>query len=558
MQNKNSIAKKFLVAILVLGISLSSSALYVPKTASAQATVPINTGLNFHSIQDNMKNFVWDKLAVLVANQILQKMTASIVSWINTGFEGSPAFITDPKGFFLDAADQITGEFLDKNGILGQMCSPFSFDLRLNLALNQSVYKTKRYDCTLGKIINNTRNAVNTAGQNSGITISGDPNGATIGNFVNGDFSQGGWEGFIAYSTEPQNNPIGATLMAQSDLRSRINEKKSNINADLNRGQGFMSWQKCTDVTSQYTSPELGGAESLGVTSRQEGQLRQFGNQTAVTGVTSDGTEKPTSVQKKVDSKTGMVSYQDCQTQTPGSLIGGSLQSQLDVPKDKLVLVKTISDSIDAILGALVNQMLTQGLGALSNRGSGTNGSQSYLVQLQEEAAYANGTQSQNSNAIINVAKNNAIIYSRTVELLSASKNDYLIAKECFINKIATRPLLDDAKKKYGQDQIAAIDLIITRDIDPLIATTTLKKILSQRQALEFETLLSSVTSFDTLNSAVDATAITTQIAIDNSITAPKEYDAIKIKTDAFGTDAIRFNNLCVQYPDSITNRTGR
>ncbi len=560
-QNKNTIVKNVLLTLLILSMSLSSIMLYRPQTARAQApnlvpTAP-NTMFNFHNIQAYLKDFVLDKAAVMIANQILQKMTASIVKWINTGFQGSPAFITNPKGFFLDAADQITGEYLDQvGGPLSRLCSPFSFDLRLNLALNQSTYTTKRYTCTLGKIVNNSRNAIATAGQNSGVTISGDPNGATLGNFMSGDFNQGGWEGFMAYSLEPQNNPIGADLMARSDLQSRISQKHAAINTDLNRGQGFMSWEKCTDVTAQFQDPGLGG-ESLGLSGAQSDALQQGSTKSMSAGGTSPGTalNRPTNVNVTQD-QWGSPKYNKCETQTPGSLIGGSLQRQLNVPADKLVLVKTISDSIDAILGALVNQMLTQGLGALSKKGSGTSGgNKSYLVQLNEEAVNANNSAIQNnsaSNSMGDIAQNNATIYSQTIDLLVASKNNYLTAKNCFVTKLSTRPLLEEYLKKYAQDQMSAIDLIIARDIDPLITTTTIKELTSQRQASSFKSAIAGATSFSMLDTAVNSVAVTTQAALNDAATAPQEYKTAQTKTTAWNTDAQRFQGLCAQFPDSV------
>ncbi|MEN9524512.1 MAG: hypothetical protein RL536_581, partial [Candidatus Parcubacteria bacterium] len=520
---KPTIIQRVVILALIVSMSLSSVA-FIPQKVQAQGAVQNDCGIfSFNCTMDHLKEFVLNKLAVTLANQLLQKMTASIVNWINTGFNGSPAFLTNPEAFFLDVGDQVTGEFLDKEGFLSQLCSPFSFDLRLNLALNQSIYATKRYECTLGKIVGNTRNAIATAGQNSGVTISGDPNGATIGNFVNGDFSQGGWASYIAYTTEPQNNAFGAYLMAQSDLQARIADKKEKVNTDLNRGQGFLSWQKCTDVTSQYLDPSLGG-ESVGLTAAQEAQFRQFGDQTVITG--KNALDKPTSVQKKRDPKTGIVSYQDCQTSTPGSVIASSLQRQLNVPADKLVLVKTISDSIDAMLGALVNQMFTQGLAALSGRGSSVGGgNRSYLVQLSEEAESANsaGVQSVRntggsaSDAIVNVALNNSKTYEQAIDLLNSSKTYYLQARQCFVTKLATMNLLRDEQKNYAENQIRTIDIIITTNIDPLIASTTIKKLEARRQADLFEASLNTSTitpsfttndidsRFSRLDSAVNA-----------------------------------------------------
>lgn len=573
--NKKNILKNTIILLLIIGVSASSLAA-LPKKAEAIGGVPIDTMLNFHSIQSYLKEFTLDKLAVMVANQILQKMTASIVNWINSGFQGSPAFLTNPEGFFLDAADQVTGEFLDKAGVTSAICSPFSFDLRLNLALNQATYATKRYTCTLGVIVNNAQNAVGNigrAGQNSGITISGDPNGATIGNFINGDFNQGGWDGFIAYSTEPQNNPIGATLMARSDLQSRIGQKKASINADLNRGQGFLSWQKCTDVTSQYLDPGLGG-ESLGLTTNQEQQFRKFGNQTAVTGRTN--LDKPTTVQKKVDPKSGIVSYQDCQTQTPGSLIGGSLQRQLNVPTDKLVLVKTISDSIDAMLGALVNQMFTQGLAALSGRGSSTGGgSQSYLVQLSQEADNLDSVNARNIrsqtngtvNSIAVLAENNATRYQEIVDALTASRNNFTDVINCFNNKLnAGVFMISDNDRAYAQRQIDAMNLIIARDIDPAISSTTLKKLAARRQVDLFSDAATSVTGGDTtltnfngnyiddrfnrVNSVVNAGTIATQAGLDSAGNIQQEFQATLTKTEALNKTAQTYKGLCSRFPN--------
>ncbi len=555
-------------------MSCSSILLYQPQKAEAVGLgVPIDTMLNFHSIQNYLKEFTLDKLAVMVANQLLQKMTASIVNWINTGFEGSPAFLTNPEGFFLDVGDQVTGEFLDKAGVLSSICSPFSFDLRLNIALNQSTYATKRYTCTLGKIIGNTRNAIATAGQNSGITVSGDPNGATLGNFIDGDFSQGGWGGYIAYTTEPQNNAFGAYLLAQSDLQARISEKKTAVNTDLNRGQGFLSWQKCTDVTSSFQN---GGAAGHGLTGIQENQLRNsVGDQTTViTGKTQ--LDKPTSVSVKL-SPEGDATYQDCQTQTPGSVIGGSLQRQLDVPADKLVLVKTISDSIDAMLGALVNQMFTKGLAALSGNGSSIGGrNQSYLVQLSEEADNLNSAGAQSirttsgsaSNAIVNIAKNNAAAYQQGIDSLLNSRRDFITAKECFVVKVSTRPLLTQAQKNYAQAQISTIDNIVHGNIDVLIASTTLKKIAAENQAAEFERVIASATNgragstdyntnefdngFSRVDNAVAAGSNATQAGITDSTTAQTDLRTIQTLTTKLTEDAKKYQTACDQFPNGF------
>lgn len=567
----NTFSRGALIILLITTMIVSSFSFLPAKRAQALA-VPTTCGLfDVYCIMDNWKEFVGNRLAVMVANQLIQRMTASVVNWINTGFEGSPAFLTNPEGFFLDVGDQITGELIDKTGALSQLCSPFSFDIRLNLAINQvdmSSYN-KRYTCTLGKVINNTRNAVNTAGQNSGITLSGSRDGVALGNFIDGDFSQGGWWGFVAYSTEPQNNPIGAYLMADLDLQSKIAEKKASVNADLNRGQGFLSWQKCTDVTTGYTSGQFDGGE-LGLSVAQEQQLHEFGEHTVVTGQTD--LNKATSI-KKVK-KNGVVAYKSCETQTPGSMIAGSLQRQLNVPTDKLVLVKTISDSIDAITGALVNQMFTQGLAALSGRGSGTGGnSKSYLTQLSEESYNQNSFDARStrdrtlssSNSIINLGQSNITTYDETLASLNTTRSKYTTARACFTTKILANHNISSFQRTYAERLVYSIDQVLAQNIDPQIASTTYKKDAVatalggyRATASTSITQIRGVTDndisqgFNRVDTTIDATLRGAQAGIESSEDARAGKKTADTLVVMLNKDADMFQGICNAMPYQI------
>lgn len=541
----------------------------IPAKKAQALAVPTACGLfDVYCIMDNWKEFVGNKLAVMIANQLIQRMTASVVNWINTGFEGSPAFLTNPEGFFTDVGDQITGELLEKTGALSQLCSPFSFDLRLNIALNQAYSSgNKRYQCTLSTIINNSKNSVNNIGRNSGIILTGSADGTTISNFVNGDFSQGGWSGFIAYTTEAQNNPIGAWIMADSDLHSKIDQKKSAVNSDLNRGQGFLSWPKCTDVTAGYVSGQYDGGE-LGLSVAQEQQLRQFGERTVVTGQTDLG--KSTSI-KKVKDKNGVVAYKSCEVQTPGSMLAGSLQKQLNIPADKLVLVKTISDSIDAITGALVNQMFTQGLAALSGKGSGLGGSsKAYLTQLSDESYNQNSFDIQSSknrslsgsNAIISLGQDNIKQYDQTLGLLGTERTKYISLRSCFRTKIAS-PNFPSSQIDYGTRMIAGVDLVLARSIDLMIASTTDKKTAVQNQLNSYQNTANSTTNaqirgvtdndisagFNRVETSIGSTLQSAQVGVDSSEDATQSKKGIDALISMLDKDATTFQRICGEMP---------
>src|SRR4051812_41899594 len=98
--------------------------------------VGINVPVNEDALR--AKAFSLDRLASCAAKELLHQMTVATINWINSGFNGSPAFLTNPEGFFLDAADQFTGSFLSDNGPLQNLCSPWSVDIRLALAFGQS------------------------------------------------------------------------------------------------------------------------------------------------------------------------------------------------------------------------------------------------------------------------------------------------------------------------------------------------------------------------------------------------------------------------------------
>ena len=70
----------------------------------------------------------------LAAKVFLRAMVRSIIQWINSGFQGAPAFVTDLRGFLVDVADEIAGEFIYQSDALRFLCSPFQLDVRIALA----------------------------------------------------------------------------------------------------------------------------------------------------------------------------------------------------------------------------------------------------------------------------------------------------------------------------------------------------------------------------------------------------------------------------------------
>ncbi len=401
---------------------------------------------------DNLKNFVLDKAATLIAKQILHSLTVSVINWINTGFEGSPSFLTNPGAFFLDAADQVTGAFLASNGPLSSLCSPFAIDIRLSLALSQTALSTQRYTCTLGKIIEAQSNGPD-------VIVNGQVVRSSMGGFLQGDFNQGGWPAFVALTTEPQNNPYGAFLSAQGDLSSRINARQGAIQADLQLGSGFMSWSDCKDIPGSTFDPN--------------------NEEESIEAARASGINNPGVKVKKHSNGTN--SFQTCETKTPGSVISNSLETSLNVPVRELELADDINAVINALMNKMITTMMSSGLSGLSGSAGGENAyTQEVINEINSEQAMDNVATDLKSTINTSILKiplyNNQ--YQQATQIITASKNRYTAVKTC----LTVKPYA-----YIPNGGIVEIDGILSYDVEPLLEklNAKYKEGLNDKQILE-------------------------------------------------------------------------
>jgi len=224
------INKKTITLVLVLTFSLSPF-FAIPAKAQWVVSDPVtevNTGITAASTITSaaanttaiIKDTGLDSIAWMVANLIIQRIAASTVNWINSGFQGSPAFVTDPAAYFQDIGDKIAGQFIFINPSLKFLCGPISAKIRLALAKNY--INDLQWQCTLTQV------------------------GRNMTDFMN-NFSNGGWDSFFEMTQKQQNNPIGAYLQAQNELNAQISTRQGTAQKELNWGQGFMSWKKCEE-----------------------------------------------------------------------------------------------------------------------------------------------------------------------------------------------------------------------------------------------------------------------------------------------------------------------
>lgn len=284
----------------------------MPRTAHAQFVDPMNLIQNtiqaVFSSTENVKEYVLDTLAWQAANLAIESITKSTVNWINSGFQGSPAFVTDLNQNLGGVGDAVAAQFFEELGNQTIATTPFQDKVldtvRLGYYLStspESFYT--RYPYTLDQVSANDRA------------------------FLDGDFSQGGFNAWFATVMNPQNNPYGAQDLADQELARAVENATNNRLQELSWNRGFLSWRgECNEYAPQG----------------EEGYL--------------PGDDLPADLSVDL---TGEEACQGYEIETPGSVIMEQLNDQLGTGVNRLVS----ADEFNEIIGALLNQLASQVLG---------------------------------------------------------------------------------------------------------------------------------------------------------------------------------------------------
>jgi hypothetical protein len=237
-----------LTLFVTLGIFMSSA---MPTEHAHAALSPIpsplavptgDASVTANSFALGNKELFLDGIVTSASKVIISNLTQSIVTWINSGFRGSPAFITDPERYLTDVGDQIVGNFIAGTE-LGFMCEPFSLDLRIALNIDFNTTFTQRNYCRLSDVVSNSEN---------------------FAKFTAGDFNQGGWNSFFEISQTPSNNPLGALAVSREELAKRVARGQEIELLKLNWGEGFLSYRECLAEDQSRKCVQYGDIQTPG------------------------------------------------------------------------------------------------------------------------------------------------------------------------------------------------------------------------------------------------------------------------------------------------------
>jgi hypothetical protein len=246
--------------------------------------------------------FGLDFLAIRALRVLIDDLTDDVVDWINGG--GRPQFATDPQALFEDVADKVGGQLL--YDIDPRLCSPFRGQIQSLLGA--------RLDRIRDSMMGSRGDLITTQ-----CTITQAI--ANVDQFLNGDFSQGGWEGWFSMTQSPQNNVFGAAEDAIQDLERRIGAEIETESDRLGWAQGFLSIGECL----KYEQPR---PSRPGDPPPPPGRCLQY------------------------------------DTTTPGSVINNQLEKVLNAELDQLNLADEFDEILSAIFGRLMDTAFRAGSGS--------------------------------------------------------------------------------------------------------------------------------------------------------------------------------------------------
>ena len=304
--------KKLVVALLLVPFVAGPFA----HTAHAQANAAfevnpavvagvVNTSAQT-SIQTSIQQ-VLNGIAWAAAKAVVQGMTRSIITWINSGFQGSPAFEQNLTLSLRNAADVQVGRIFRSLANSELVQSPFLEKIVRGAGTAYYISTSEQ------RIQERLRYTLNQKSPNDRA-------------FIGGDFSQGGFDAWLSMTLNSQNNPIGAQFILGQEIARQLENDAFQTVQELQWGKGFLSWRGDCLLAAPPSEDSSVPGTSLGA----EDNCLQY------------------------------------DIQTPGSLI----ESQLGITVSSPLRQLELADSINEIVSALMGQLVTQVIGSTGLLGS--------------------------------------------------------------------------------------------------------------------------------------------------------------------------------------------
>src|SRR3989344_3912532 len=328
------------------------AAILVGHTASFSATAASSGTTAIKNVKQWAAEVLKQTL-MRIARRLLDRLTQSTVNWINSGFHGSPLFVENTESFFKDIAKSEIKSFIRMTGYDN---SRFPFGRQYALDVIDAYQRQFEINAeyTLSKVIQDE---------------------AYLDAYRN-DFNVGGWNAFLINTQCPQINYLGDEMLANEELARRL-ESTTRSAADtvrdtLQQGLGFLSPETCpsnptyNNARNAWDRPEFKFNEEY-----DPPVLEDYGDdvpafRAAVLEYDDDyDARRAAAYAVWAEENTcpgGLVNT------TPGSVVGAQITKALGSKFSQTELGAALGNSFAAIFEALVNNFMSKGLNALSNK----------------------------------------------------------------------------------------------------------------------------------------------------------------------------------------------
>lgn len=195
--------------------TVAANAASVASAAANAVTAANTTASNLAVAPRN----ILDALAWMLAKTVIQSLTRSIVNWINSGFQGSPAFEADLNASLRSLGDAVANDFF--NGLNQVVINNTGFNLRAPFQDQIAARLREEFYRTTSSYGFDVRNPYRSCYGSNG-------------------FSLNGW---FCESQNDANNPYGRYQLARNDLFKQLNGAVQQRITELGWGKGFLSWR---------------------------------------------------------------------------------------------------------------------------------------------------------------------------------------------------------------------------------------------------------------------------------------------------------------------------
>ena len=291
-------------------------------------------------------------IATTLAKNQLTAMTKYTMNWINSGFNGNPMYVKSITSLTKGIAQ---GEL--ENGVAklnSSMGYPYGHDFSAAMITNYKTGASLQAGTTnfldnltsdLGSFISNPVSYL-PDDKITALKKAQDANDAYAK-----DFSNGGWDAWLALTQHDQNNLMGFGIQVSEYEAQQQTTQVQATKDEAAQNNGFLSQKTCAKW--QIYDKDGNPATPCGTNGKCTGD-----------------DELDYAPIYNVNKSSNTPNYDVCKdwnVVTPGSIIKDQLSNFVNSPVRQLEIAKTINDSLNSVFSALISKFQSQGLSSLSS-----------------------------------------------------------------------------------------------------------------------------------------------------------------------------------------------